>query len=355
MDSNLFPTEYSNLCPSTQVEEVDRVTELEQKLLILRHQHLLETKKQGQSIAELQNTTLIIGNMLFPSPTIARSYLAGGEELGIHGQIDKFFHASEQIAAQSFGLTQARHRHAATASSAKGYWAGGETNYSATKTANVEALVFETEAKANVAASLSTPTGYFRGVQSATKGYFAGSIGPDSGKIEAITFSSEAIALLGVSLPSVIGGSTAVQSATKGYFGSGWNNTRNINTLVFSSETTANLSAQLTLPRLEGGQFASGTTGYFVAGCEAVTFVGTQTIDRILFATEACTLVANALASYPEADMDGTGGMRKGYSWGGVTIGRRYIDGFDFASETMAPIGSQLSRGGRYITPATKL
>lgn len=356
-DLNLFPSEYSNLCPGTQTNEVDRFAELEQKLLTLRYQHLAGLKKDGQSIAELQNATLEVGNAFYLGTTVGRTFIAGGEAYGIHGQMDRFTHLTETVAAMSIALTQARHRHAGTSSSSRGYWAGGEVDYVGTRTNNVEAIAYDTETKAAVASTLSVATSYFRGVYSANKGYFGGILTgwtTGTGKLEALTFAGETIAALGATLPTVHGGNNATQSATKGYFASGYNGNRNINSITFATETTANLAAQLTVNRLEGGNFASASKGYFASGIDMATNLATRSVDALTFNTETVALLATAITQVGDADSDGTSAYRKGYWFGGVVNSARILDGLDFASETMAPIGSQLTRGGRYPTPVGK-
>lgn len=353
----LFPNQYSDLCPGTQIAETDRLDELERRLQVLRYQHLMGLKKDGQSIAELQNAGLTVANQLYPAVSVGRSFLGGGAAFGIHGQIDRFTHATEGINTLDFRLTTARCRHAGTSSSAKGYWAGGETVANVTKTNNIEALVFLGETKAAVSSTLTAATAYFRGTYSQTKGYFGGQYNSNSGKIEALVFSSEAVSALGATLPSVVGGCNATQSSDKAYFCSGWNFSTAINSLAFATETTAALSATLSSVRVIGGNFASNSKGYFSSGLVSqspLTF--TRTVDALTFATEAIAIVANALTTIADADQDGAGAIRKGYTWGGYLDSRssKHIDGLEFASEVMAKIGTVLSRGGPYVVPTGK-
>jgi len=360
-NSKLFPGAWTNLCPGTQVQEVDKIGDLQQQLLLLRVQTQRQSRMNGQSIAELQNAGILVQGALYAPIGVGRSFIGGGDKFGtIGGQIDKFTHRTETITGQSFELTLARKRHAGFASSGRGYWLGGETNLAGTKSANVEAISFETEQKATVSTTLTAAISYSRGIQSETKGYVggdvaAGNVAANSGKIEAMTFSSEAIALLGATLPSAVGGCNAVASASKGYFCSGANSSRTINTLTFSGEATAALSAQLTIPRYKGSNWQSNTKGYFSQGVDPTnSWISSNTIDGFPFATEAITLVSNVLASIRDADLEGTSASRKGYILGSTLAPAQNIDGFDLTSETLAPIAALMTRGGGYCVPVGK-
>jgi hypothetical protein len=360
-NSKLFPVAWSNLCPGTQVEEVDLIGDLQNQLLILRSQTLRQSRMNGQSIAELQNSGLLVQSGLYAPIGVGRSFIAGGNKFGALGaQVDKFTHRTESITAQGFELTQARGRHAGVASSSRGYWMGGESNLAGSKLSSVEVVSFDTEQRVTFSTTLTAATSYARGIQSETKGYIggdvgAGNIGTFSGKIEAITFSSEAIALLGASLPSAVGGCNAVASTTKGYFCSGANSSRVINTLTFSGEATAALSAQLSIPRWKGSNWQSNSKGYFSQGVDPTNnWALSRTIDGFPFGTEAISPASNVLCSFADADLEGVSASRKGFIIGGTVGFAQNIDGFDLTSETLAPISATLTRGGGYCTPVGK-
>jgi len=360
-NSKLFPSAWTNLCPGTQVQEVDKISDLQQQLLLLRVQTQRQSRMNGQSIAELQNAGILVQGALYAPIGVGRHFIGGGNKFGTLGvQIDKFTHRTESITPQSFELSQARGRHAGFASSGRGYWLGGESTLSGTKLASVEAVTFDSELRVSVSSTLTAAVSYGRGAQSETKGYVggdvaAGNVSVNSGKIEAMTFSSEAVALLGATLPSAVGACNAVASATKAYFCSGANSSRVINTLTFAGEATAALSAQLSIPRWKGGNWQSNTKGYFSQGLDATNaWAASRTIDGFPFATEAITLLANVLASYADADLEGASGSRKCWTIGGLAAPAQNIDGFDLTSETLAPIAALLTRGGGYCVPVGK-
>lgn len=360
-NSKLFPSAWTNLCPGTQVQEVDKIGDLQSQLLLLRVQTQRQSRMNGQSIAELQNAGILVQGALYAPIGVGRSFIGGGNKFGIlGGQIDKFTHRTESITPQSFELSQVRGRHAGFASSGRGYWLGGESVIAGTKIASIEGVVFDSEQKATISSTLTAAVSYARGVASETKGYIggdvaAGNVAINSGKIEAMTFSSEAIALLGATLPSAVGGCNAVWSSTKGYFAGGASGSRVVNTLTFATDATAALSAQLSVLRWRGSNWMSNSKGYFSQGVESNGWTYSNTIDGFPFGTETITPLSNVLTTYRDGDLEGVSASRKGYIIGGFQGGPAInIDGFDLAAEAISPTSALLTRGGGYCVPVGK-
>jgi hypothetical protein len=384
----LFPPAFSQ-CPGTQTQEVDETIELRRQILALRYQYLLGIKRSGQSLAELQNQSIRVGNSLpgviatsaailnpanpkapavpVVNQSASRCYLAGAKRNGVYGFIDKFFFYQELVAQLSARLQTHRHRHGGTASAQKGYWAGGRTlqGNTALSTGDIEALTFQTERQAAIGATLSSVRYYLRAAASTRKAYFAGSYAPMNGSIEVLDFATETRSVLAASLPSVAAGPACCQSSRRGYFaggvvssGGGLAYSTAINFLNFATEATGNLSTTLSRSRMTGGGFASPSKGYFAGGLNAL-FAATRSIDVMPFSSEACTTLAATL-KYPNAEIDGSSSRRKGYTFGGMGNVQTFaspglIESLDFTSETQQAVGVRLSGGGRNSAAVRKL
>lgn len=361
-NSNLFPSEYSNLCPGTQLDEGDRLKQLEDKLLILRYQMLAGQKKDGQSIAELQNQLIEISNQLFPPTTLGRSLFAGGLAYGVHAQIEKLDHRTESVTNVDVQLTTARFRHGAVSSFSSAVWAGGQTansgNISAAGLTSLEAVDFATEGKEAIAATLSTPTCYHRGSSGVLKGFFAGNYISTVGTIEILDFATMTTSVGGNLLISTNWGLVATESATNTYFGDQHvTHTRTIDKVNHTSPfVVTSLGVQLSISHAAGAGFSSKKKGYFAGGWTSV-YVH-RIIDSFDFGTETGLVVSDVLASAPTTEATGTSALRKGYfSITNIlenpnTTG---IDSFQYDTNEASSTGFRLNRGGPYSQAAGKL
>lgn len=375
-NSSLFPSEYSNLCPGTLIDEGDRIQQLEDKLLILRYQMLAGQKKDGQSIAELQNQSVKIFSRPQPPPTVGRSLFAGGFSFGgNHGQIEKLDHKVEAFFNIGQELTTPRSFSGAVSSFSSGIWSGGSVGFGlganglfTIHTNNLEAVNFETEAKESVAAVLSAVTWYHAGSSGVRRAFFVGSAGPNpnfllpSGKIEVLDFAAMSVSLSGNSLATVKGGCVATQSATESFIGSGYDVARTIEKINHTTVAVTSLGVQLNTNHTAGAGLSSDTSGFYVAGWNW-TFMGnvpiyTRTVESVNFATGVGSVVSNALTSAPSAGSAGSSGRRRGYCTiapGLVDPERTSIDVFRFDSLEINSLGVTLSKGGIGMSAAGKL
>lgn len=356
----IYPSAYSDLCPTTQTQEVDRVALLESQLLTIRAQLQIETRKSGRSAAELQNQTLQVTREVFPATTVGKHFIAGGTDWStgtVNGQIDKLTHVSDSVSPIDFALTTARIRHAGISSFSNGYWCGGENDLAFTKITSVESIDFVTEKRRAVAVVLPATQAYARGVSSPSKGYVCGSFLHTNtptmaivpGVIRAMTFSSETFATLAANLGNVSGGCMEVSSDTAGYLAGGWAGVTTISKLTYSSETVSTLAAVLSYKRLAGSGNASQRRGYYCTGANTDVLTSTPTtIDALTFATDAIATLSATMAR-GDADVTGASSLRNGYQFNSDIPASTQV--LNYATEQVTAIGAILSRGGRYAVP----
>lgn len=374
---NLFPDNYTDLCPRTDVPEDDGLDEILRMLTALRHQHLLAARRSGQSIAELQNQSLIVLDCCTPTiippppvvnpfptynppppivtpPPIARKiYFGGGEYHGIHGQVDKFTPDTNQVASLGFTFTTRRMRHSTISSSAKGYWFGGETD-GAVKLSSVEAVNFNPESKATVSTGMTSASAYARGASGESKGYNVGADSGNTKRFDIFTYSTE-VSAAGGTMPAASGGCNAGQSAVKAYFCAGVNQTeRTFDNIPFSTDTPAAMSALLSVARRRGVGMSSDSKFYIGGGIS--TTAGYQDgFEALTFSTET-TANVNAKLAIATDDIEGMGlGVSGITSQGYIERSAHHLQRFSFAQEICQEIDATLSRGGRYSSVVGKV
>jgi len=366
---SLFPTDYTDLCPRTDVPEDDGLDEILRMLTALRHQHLLSARRSGQSIAELQNQSLIVLDcctptiitplpvnpppIVNPPPQARKIFFGGGEYQGIHGQIDKFVPDTNQIASMGFSFTTRRMRHSTISANAKGYWFGGETDGN-TRLSTIEAVNYNPESKATVSSSLTAVMDYARGASGESKGYNVGTDTGSTKRFEIWTYSTE-ISTSGGTMPFVSGGCNAGQSATKAYFCAGINQTeRNFDAIPFSSDTPAALAALLSVARRHGVGLSSDSK-FYIGGGISTTAGYQNSFEALTFSTEATSAV-NATLAIATDDIEGMGLGLSGITTQGFNVKTaHHLQSFNFAQEFCREIDATLSRGGRYSSCVGKV
>jgi hypothetical protein len=362
----LFPPDYTDLCPRTDAPEDNGLEEILRALTALRHQHLLAARRSGQSIAELQNQSLIALDCCTPTPInppavepppvppITRKiFFGGGEFHGIHGQIDKFVPETNQVAAIGFSFTTRRMRHAALSASAKGYWLGGETD-GGSGLSSVEAIRFTDESKATIASILTAPMVYNRGASGESKGYSIGTASGSTKRFEIFSFSAETIAA-GGTMPVVSGGCNTGQSDIKAYACAGINQTeRNFDAITFSTDTPAALSALLSVARRRGVGLSSASRLYIGGGVSSTA--GFQDgFDAFSFSSEALATIGAKLAMASD-DIEGMGlGLWGVMGQGFQATPGHHLQKFTFSQEVCQEIDAVLSRGSRYSSAVGKI
>jgi hypothetical protein len=371
---SLFPANYPDLCPRTQIQDVDPIAELRAIVIALRHQSLLSARRAGQSIAELQNQTLSILDCCVPAPTVAiaapttndpiatpapveipvvsrRAYFGGGEMQGIHGQIDKFVFDTRVVTALGYQFNTGRQRHAALFSQLRGYWFGGQSA-SGSGLSSIEAITFESEVKYTISTALTKVRVYPRGAQNESKGYI---VGADNDKtFDIFTFATEAIAA-GGALPNIANGNVGGWSSTKAYFCGSNVDSFAIDTINFANDATATLAATLSTYRRHGAGLSSASKFYIGGGLRIAGLVANNTFEAVSFATDTVATISAQLSAAVD-DVEGIAGGSTGLIAGGYPAQQsRRLQRFDLRYETCEEIAAVLSRGGRYPVPVGKM
>lgn len=223
----------------------------------------------------------------------SKAYFAGGwAGGGPTAEIDGIVFATEAANNPSAALNVARFFHTGVQSTTKGYWLAGNNN--ATTVTEIDGIVFSTDTANNPAASLDTATDSAVGVSSSTVGYACSGNAVDT-DIQGVTFSTDAAYATSAALARAQISAAGAQTSTVGYFMGDQFNTGN-SKLTFTSETGANITATLSVIRcyLEG--FESTTQGYAVGGTNGS---GTKygSIDKLTFTNEAVSANAQSLAT----------------------------------------------------------
>ena len=255
-----------------------------------------------------------------------------------------------------------------TALQGKGYFAGGFVPIGFTYSATIEGLDFVTGAKLNPVAVLSTARLGLAGVNSSIKGYFAGGTDGASDNpvfykdvIDAFQFSTEAALAIMATLYVTRLGLAGVNSSTRGYFAGGIgilyhgnvinSESNEIDGIEFESETAINPLAELSYKRFHLAGVNSTAKGYFAGG---QNISSSARVDGIQFDTEVVFNLGDLL-SLGRDGLTGVNSSTRGYFAGGfVTTGpggagyyTKEIDGIQFDTETyINPLATLVSPVG---------
>lgn len=175
-----------------------------------------------------------------------------------------------------------------------GYTAGGQDSSNA-ELGSIEKVTFSTGAVGAVTATISTRSDV-SGVESSSKAYFAGGWagGGPTAEIDGIVFATEAANNPSAALNVARFFHTGVQSTTKGYWLAGNNNATTvteIDGIVFSTDTANNPSASLDTATDSAVGVSSSTVGYACSGNAVDT-----DIQGVTFSTDAAYATSAALA-----------------------------------------------------------
>lgn len=373
---DLFPQDYPDLCPRTELQEEDCCDELRDLIRKLRNQHLLAARRAGQSIAELQNQGLIEECCFIqipvntdpppvnpppqppppppPNPGSRSVFFGGGDFQGIHGQVEKFLFDTLVVSTMDFAITK-RARHSSASSSANGYWFGGETDWG-NRINGIEAIRFDTEARKSVGATLSYAYFYTNSAYSETKGFVAGG-GVSNVGHDRFTFANETTAA-GGTIPGVLLALAGGQSPAKAYFAGGAGNWATIAAIPFATEVPGMIGATLSRFRQCPGSLSAARKWYIGGGSSKDANQVpeyTRSFDALRFDTETCAAIGAQLAIATD-DLWGFAGSG---TWGVIAGGffetpARLIQKFRFDAETCETINATLRRGGRYPVPVGK-
>jgi hypothetical protein len=286
--------------------------------------------------------TISILNFYGTQAVILKGYFAGGggfsSPVGFQStEIDGIQFSNETGINPSATLARARTSLAGVNSSTRAYFGGGQDAYftfnaTRTYTSEIDGIQFSNEAGINPSAALVIARFGLHGLNSTTRGYFAGGRNANGGsnEIDGIQFDNEAAInpSAGLITPFNLGvwRGGPVSSSTKGYIGGGFQGetgdewTSSIRGFIFSNETSSNPSATLVSLRNHVAGVNSTTKGYFSGGFFTPGGGGftTSEIDGIQFSNEAGINPSAALAT-ARAWHTGVNSTTRGYFAGGAT------------------------------------
>lgn len=387
MPSNpaLFPSEYSELCPGTNLPEDNRLDELERKLLILRQQHVLGNRTKGQGLAELQNQSLTVAAVLTPVNGLGRTLVIGGSApfwYGIHGQIDKINHGTFTVASVDVSLAEPSLGGAGLTALIKAVVLGGQTGVNGVSffaTRRIELIDWITETRAVSGTQLSDYRSFSGSAEQASS--FEGLVAAGAEPIDGATGASQInlssierirnwasgtpiVDVYGAALSSVTGYGAGVQSPTHGYFSGATN--RQINKVIFgAAASVSTLAATLTEDRVTPATCQDYTTGYWANGTTISNYsINTRSIDQMPFSSETPSALTQVLTTYPGSNRSGAETRREGLLIAGASTASgfninsdrsfRLLEALDFAGKTLTPLSEGLNRGGRCPTAISK-
>lgn len=211
----------------------------------------------------------------------------------------------------------------------KAYLSGG---YLSGDSTNCYSYGFSNQVGTFVGSKLAVVGREITGASSGTVGYSLGGTSR-SNEIDAIVFATEAFVNTADSLNTAHDGVTpnAALSTSKGYiFGNGSAALTRITAFNFSTETDTDIAAVTGIARAKSAHWFSETKGYVGGGGNAAT----NTIDSLVFATEARAAVSATLPvsiRYAGASSSLTQGISYGGSNGSAST---EIQGIDFTTES---------------------
>jgi hypothetical protein len=218
-----------------------------------------------------------------------RGYFAGGSTCCFYtasAEVDGIQFSNEAAINPANGLSGADQRvaQATVNSTTRGYTSG----YASTGVDVIKGWQFSTETAFTFNRSVTVAKYQSAGVSSSTNGYFAGGFNTNDFRrssefrkeITAINFSNETYSTLSQLLPVSFTFHTGVNSTTKGYFAGGGAGTV-FTSLNFSNDTNASTSASLVSARSQPSGTNSFTRGYTSGGGQ-----WSNEIDGIQFSDE---------------------------------------------------------------------
>lgn len=241
-----------------------------------------------------------------------KAYYGGGNAGSYNRIYDLVFSAKETSSLLSATLNVGRVSLGAVNSTTKGYWMGGFEPGPSTGSTEIDGIQFSNDTAVNPAAAMSQAI--YRNTAtlcSSTKGYSCNGVvaGPSSSKlVNYLTFSSETLTNLGSVMTAAAQAGAGVNSSTIGYVAYGWipasdpltsnpNSSNRIEKVTFSTDTFTLFGSTLSNGRMSLAGFNNNLRGYFTGGETQFLTGSTTNVDKIVFASEAVSLVSTALWS----------------------------------------------------------
>lgn len=233
------------------------------------------------------------------------------------------------------------------AGSLAGYIPGGYPS-SGTATNNIDKLLFSTESRSSLSATLTVAKFDIYGFANvAVAGYAAGgrnTSGNDTNSIDKITVPADTLAALGATLGTAVSdGAGYANGSTAGYAVAGYSSVlsafqNKYQKLTFSNDTTSTIAA--TTSQTQNAIFGyanSGTAGYCGTRSNSL-------IQKLLFSNETNSTISAGYNKYNETGFANSG--TAGYSCGGVDNSGNETNSIyklTFSNDTVASIAATLT------------
>jgi hypothetical protein len=241
--------------------------------------------------------------------SVTTGYFAGGDiNSGTTSAINRFVYATKVYSNTGQVLADgARANLDGVNSYIKGYWAGGRNSNSTVAYSKCDGWRFSIETYYNVTGVLSQTKYGTAAFNSSTSGYWNGGVSVTPTyltRTDKILFSTEAITSLGNIVPVTRVNAAGTNSSTKGYYFGGQNGASVFSTIhefTFSTETwngTSIASLSQTKQGMKG--FGNENAGYVAGGCNLAFSVSYQTIEKLVYATNTCS-VRDAVLAIPKS------------------------------------------------------
>lgn len=306
-----------------------------------------------ETMLTISNNLPAARNVFGTFKSATKGYFCGGASGGSHvSSMGGFTFATETAADIAANLSLARFGFGAFESTTIGYCYGGwKTSGGTVYYSEIDGLTFSTEAAYNPAISTTSNRNSSTGTCSASTGYSIG--GSVSGTafscLEYFRFADETNGITANSIPNnqlqTAGNRACTYRDTKAYIGGGTSNTSYISRFVFESEANANTGLSLKAP-VSHGALATGSTakGYFANGRETAGSTKVSNIDGIIYSTETNANITKVLdiAREDSSCFESKSAPAGSGFIGGGTTSISNIDKIQFATEARGRISSNL-------------
>lgn len=234
----------------------------------------------------------------------------------------------------------------------RGYFAGGydsvNINFQGSAISGIQYL---TETPISISSTLSDPRSFLTGVNSYTKGYFAGGVAAFNvsyrSTIDAIRFSDEVLQSVSSALQLARSDLAGVQSPVKGYFAGGLNAASpvtEIDGILFSDESAINPSAALTYPGAKA-DFAGASSrlqGLFGGGRTSPSSTVLTTVEAFNYGTESIGAAIQNLA-LARRSLGAVYSSEQAYFCGGILSGGSATNEIDSVQFTTLSAGNPVA------------
>lgn len=235
----------------------------------------------------------------------------------------------------------------------RGLILGGSYQYSDVRLGYIDKIRYEDRTLLQLSETLNTHTSGSVGLSHQVAGYTLGGFqsGSISKMIEGIKFSNYSVWILNQELSNIRHSGCGCYSSTFGYVIAG-NNSRMdvglIERMDFHSKSVNIQNEYLSVPRQSPSGVSGILAGYAVSGCDSFNdYFLVKNVDKLVFASESVGTVIDML-SVPRQGGVGLQSVGKGYIIGGAsawsTLRYSTIDSLDFYTDSINTVSATISQ-----------